>query len=229
MKRRILVVEDDASLARLISDNLVYEGFEVALATDGRRALKEKQAFRPDLVLLDVMLPGIDGFEVCKRLAQEKSRTGIIMLTARDQKGDKVHGLRLGADDYITKPFTLDTLDELLARVHAVLRRIHPSDDRVVIGKITFDFKRYTAVRDNEKLAFSQREIEVLQYMSERAGKVVSREELLRNVWGYQNVPLTRSVDNLIARLRLKIEPDPDSPRYIHTIYGDGYRLTPDN
>lgn len=226
MKRRILVVEDDASLARLISDNLIYEGFEVGLATDGRRALKECQTFKPDLVLLDVMLPGIDGFEVCRRMSSEQARTAIIMVTARDQKGDKVHGLRLGADDYITKPFTLD---ELLARVHAVLRRIHPSDDQVVLGDITFDFKRYTAIRKKEKLAFSQREIEVLHYMSERAGKVVSREELLRNVWGYQNVPLTRSVDNLIARLRLKIEPDPEHPRYIHTIYGDGYRLTPDN
>jgi len=226
MKRRILVVEDDASLARVISDNLIYEGFEVALANDGRRALKERQTFKPDLVLLDVMLPGMDGFEICRRLSEEQSRTAIIMLTARDQKTDKVHGLRLGADDYITKPFTLD---ELLARVHAVLRRVHPSEDQVTLGDITFDFKRYTATRENEKLAFSQREIEVLHYMSERAGKVVSREELLRNVWGYQNVPLTRSVDNLIARLRLKIEPDPEHPRYIHTIYGDGYRLTPDD
>ncbi len=225
MKRRILVVEDDASLARVLCDNLVYEGFEVALAADGKHALKERQVFKPDLVLLDLTLPGLDGFEVCRRLAEEQSRTAIIMLTARSQKEDKVQGLRLGADDYITKPFALD---ELLARIHAVLRRIHPSDNSLILGSLRIDFDRCAATRNNEKVTFSQREYEVLRYMNDRAGKVVTREELLRNVWGYQNVPLTRSVDNLVARLRWKIEPDPENPRYIHTAYGDGYRLTPD-
>jgi DNA-binding response OmpR family regulator len=226
MKRRILVVEDDASLARVLCDNLVYEGFDVALADDGRRALKEGQTFKPDLVLLDVTLPGLDGFEVCRRLTAEQSRTAIIILTARSQREDKVQGLTLGADDYITKPFALD---ELLARIHAVLRRVHPTDDSLVLGSLRIDFNRYSAARDSEEVAFSQRELDVLHYMSDRAGKVVTREELLRNVWGYQNVPLTRSVDNLIARLRWKIEPNPDNPRYIHTVYGDGYRLTPDH
>ena len=225
MKRRILVVEDDASLARVLCDNLVYEGFEVALAADGHRALKEHHIFKPDLVLLDLTLPGLDGFEVCRRLNQEQSGTGIIVLTARAQKEDKVQGLRLGADDYITKPFALD---ELLARVDAVLRRLHPADEGLVLGSLHIDFNRYSAERNNAKVAFSQREIEVLRYMSMRAGKVVTRDELLRNVWGYQNIPLTRSVDNLVARLRWKIEPDPENPRYIHTVYGDGYRLTLD-
>ena len=225
MKRRILVVEDDTSLARVLCDNLIYEGFEVALAADGHRALKEHDVFDPDLVLLDLTLPGLDGFEVCRRLNRQQSRTGIIVLTARAQKEDKVQGLRLGADDYITKPFALD---ELLARIEAVLRRVHPSDDGLMLGSLRIDFEHYTAERDNKKVAFSQREIEVLRYMSARAGRVVSRDELLRNVWGYQNIPLTRSVDNLIARLRWKIEPDPDNPRYIHTVYGDGYRLTLD-
>lgn len=225
MKRRILVVEDDASLARVLCDNLAYEGFDVALAGDGRRALKERVVFKPDLVLLDLALPGLDGFEVCRRLTEEQSRTAIIILTARSQREDKVQGLRLGADDYITKPFALD---ELLARIHAVLRRVHPTDGALVLGALRIDFNRYTAVRNNEKVALSQREIEVLHYMSDRAGKVVTREELLRDVWGYENVPLTRSVDNLVARLRWKIEPDPENPRYIHTVYGDGYRLTPD-
>jgi DNA-binding response OmpR family regulator len=223
MKRRILVVEDDASLARVLCDNLVYEGFDVALAGDGNRALKEHHAFDPDLVLLDLTLPGLDGFDVCRKINRDQSRTGIIILTARTQKSDKVQGLRLGADDYITKPFALD---ELLARIHAVLRRIHPIDQTLVLGSLRIDFSRYTAERNNDKVAFSQREIEVLRYMSDRAGKVVTREELLRNVWGYQNIPLTRSVDNLVARLRWKIEPDPDNPKYIHTVYGDGYRLT---
>ena len=225
MKRRILVVEDDVSLARVLCDNLVYEGFDVALAADGNRALKEHRVFNPDLVLLDLTLPGLDGFEVCRKLNREESRTGIIILTARTQKEDKLQGLRLGADDYITKPFALD---ELLARIEAVMRRLHPADDGLSLGSLHIDFNHYTAERNNEKVAFSQREIEVLRYMSARAGKVVTRDELLRNVWGYQNIPLTRSVDNLIARLRWKIEPDPDNPRYIHTVYGDGYRLTLD-
>jgi DNA-binding response OmpR family regulator len=223
MKRRILVVEDDTSLARVLCDNLVYEGFDVALAGDGHRALKEHEAFHPDLVLLDLTLPGLDGLEVCRRLTREQTRTGIIILTARTQNDDKVQGLRLGADDYITKPFALD---ELLARIEAVLRRVHPAEGDLVLGSLRIDFNRYTAQRNKQKVAFSQREIEVLRYMSARVGKVVSRDELLRNVWGYQNIPLTRSVDNLIARLRWKIEPDPDNPRYIHTVYGDGYRLT---
>jgi two-component system, OmpR family, alkaline phosphatase synthesis response regulator PhoP len=225
MKRRILVVEDDVSLARVLCDNLVYEGFDVALAADGNRALKEHRVFNPDLVLLDLTLPGLDGFEVCRKLNREQSRTGIIILTARTQKEDKLQGLRLGADDYITKPFALD---ELLARIEAVMRRLQPADDGLSLGSLHIDFNHYTAERNNEKVAFSQREIEVLRYMSARAGKVVTRDELLRNVWGYQNIPLTRSVDNLIARLRWKIEPDPDNPRYIHTVYGDGYRLTLD-
>jgi DNA-binding response OmpR family regulator len=224
MKRRILVVEDDASLARVLCDNLIYEGFEVALAADGHRALKENDVFNPDLVLLDLTLPGLDGLEVCRRLNREQSRTAIIILTARNQKEDKVQGLRLGADDYITKPFALD---ELLARIEAVMRRVHPAEDGIVLGSLRIDFNHYTALRNNQKVAFSQREIEVLRYMSARAGKVVTRDELLRNVWGYQNIPLTRTVDNLVARLRWKIEPDPDNPRYIHTVYGDGYRLTP--
>jgi DNA-binding response OmpR family regulator len=225
MKRRILVVEDDTSLARVLCDNLIYEGFEVALAADGPRALHEHGVFNPDLVLLDLTLPGLDGLEVCRKLNQEQSQTGIIILTARRQKEDKLQGLRLGADDYITKPFALD---ELLARIEAVLRRVHPVEDSLVLGSLRIDFNRYTAQRNNEKVSFSQREIEVLRYMSARSGKVVTRDELLRNVWGYQNIPLTRSVDNLIARLRWKIEPDPDNPRYIHTVYGDGYRLTLD-
>lgn len=225
MKRRILVVEDDASLARVLCDNLIYEGFDIALADDGPKALKQSQAFKPDVVLLDVALPGLDGFEVCRQLAEERSRMAIIMLTARNQRADKVHGLQLGADDYITKPFALD---ELLARIHAVLRRVRPNDDFLLLGSLRIDFGRCISVRGNEKVEFSQREFEVLRYMRDRSGKIVTREELLRNVWGYQNIPLTRSVDNLIARLRWKIEPDPEHPRYIHSVYGEGYRLTLD-
>ena len=209
----------------MLCDNLIYEGFAVALAGDGNGALKEHHIFNPDLVILDLTLPGLDGFDVCHKLSRDQSRTGIIILTARTQKDEKVQGLLLGADDYITKPFALD---ELFARIQAVLRRIHPVDQTLVLGSLRIDFNRCTAERNNEKVAFSQREIEVLHYMSDRIGKVITRDELLRNVWGYQNIPLTRSVDNLVARLRWKIEPDPDNPKYIHTVYGDGYRLTVD-
>jgi two-component system response regulator VicR len=224
-KRRVLVVEDDASLARVLLDNLVYEGFEVALAGDGEAALKKFGVFNPDLVILDLTLPRLDGLEVCRSLHAAHSRTGIIILTARTQKEDKIRGLRLGADDYITKPFALD---ELLARVQAVLRRMHPANEELILGSLRIDFNRCTAERNNETVPFSQREIEVLRYMSARVGEIVTRDELLRNVWGYQNVPLTRSVDNLIARLRSKIERDPENPHYILTMYGNGYRLALD-
>jgi DNA-binding response OmpR family regulator len=223
--KRILVVEDDVLLARALRDNLAYEGFEVALASDGHAVLKKVEAIRPELVLLDIMLPGLDGFEICRRLAQLPFRTAVIILTARSQKDDKLLGFQLGADDYVTKPFTLE---ELLARIHAVLRRVHPSANQLILGELSFDFSRYTAARGAQSAAFTQREMEVLHYMSDRAGNVVTREELLRKVWGYQNAPLTRCVDHLIARLRVKIEPDPRHPRYIHTAHGDGYRLTPD-
>jgi DNA-binding response OmpR family regulator len=224
MKRRILVVEDDVSLAKVLCDNLEYEGFQVSLSKDGESALAKAQAFRPDLVLLDLMLPRLSGFEVCEHLNREASATAIIIITARDQKDDKLQGFQLGADDYITKPFTLD---ELLARVHAVMRRVRPTTECLVLGQFRFDFTRYSATRGARRVTFTQREMEVLHFMSERSGKVVTREELLQKVWGYKNTPLTRCVDNLVARLRLKIEPDPHQPKYIQTVHGDGYRLSP--
>jgi len=225
MKRRILVVEDDVLLARALCDNLNFEGFDVALANDGHAALKKIDVHNPDLILLDLMLPGLSGFDICRRLTQRSSRTAVIIITARSQKEDKLLGFQLGADDYVTKPFTVE---ELLARVHAVLRRVHPTADTLVLGQFRFDFARYSVTRGNEPAAFTQREMEVLHYMSERPGMVVTREELLRKVWGYQNSPLTRCVDHLIARLRMKVEPDPRHPTYIHTAHGDGYLLTPD-
>jgi DNA-binding response OmpR family regulator len=226
MKRRILVVEDDVLLARALCDNLSYEGFDVALANDGRIALKKIESHKPDLVLLDIMLPALSGFEVCRHLAQQSLRTAVIIITARSRKEDKLLGFQMGADDYVTKPFTIE---ELFARIHAVLRRLHPTAGTLVLGQLSFDFKHYLASRGNQRASFTQREMEVLHYMSERQGTVVTREELLRKLWGYQNPPLTRCVDHLIARLRTKIEPDPRRPKYIHTVHGDGYRLTPEN
>jgi DNA-binding response OmpR family regulator len=226
MKQRILVVEDDVLLARALCDNLSYEGFDVALANDGRIALKKIESHKPDLVLLDIMLPALSGFEVCRHLAQQSLRTAVIIITARSRKEDKLLGFQMGADDYVTKPFTIE---ELFARIHAVLRRLHPTAGTLVLGQLSFDFKHYLASRGKQRASFTQREMEVLHYMSERQGTVVTREELLRKLWGYQNPPLTRCVDHLIARLRIKIEPDPRRPKYIHTVHGDGYRLTPEN
>ena len=224
MKKRILVVEDDASLARVLRDNLVFEGFDVEWVGDGHAAVTAARAFAPDLVVLDVMLPGRDGFELCGLLRQGGA-TPIIMLTARSQKSDKLRGLQLGADDYVTKPFDVE---ELMARVHAVLRRSSPEVGQVTLGMVAIDFLQRTVRRGREEVHLTHREFELLRYLAERQGRVVSRHELLREVWGYPDTPMTRSVDNAIARLRKKIEPDPGRPRFIHTVHGDGYTITPE-
>ena len=222
MKTRILVVEDDTSLAWVLRENLVFEGFEVDLVADGHLAVTAARDFLPDLVILDVMLPGRDGFELCP-LLRRGGATPIIMLTARGQKADKLKGLRLGADDYVTKPFDVE---ELMARVHAVLRRARPPVDDVSLGGVTIDFARMTVTHGRDELHLTHREFELLKYLVERQGRVVHRHELLREIWGYPDAPTTRSVDNAIARLRKKIEPDPARPRFIHTARGDGYMIT---
>ena len=225
MTKRILIVEDDASIARVVQDNLAFDGFEVECQANGREALVHVRRFKPDLVLLDLMLPGIDGLEICRALSQATERIPVIIITARTQKDDRVLGLELGADDYVTKPFALD---ELLARVHAVLRRTQPHPANLVLGEITFDFQRMSATRAGKPLSLTDRELAVIRRLAERVGHVVTRDELLRIVWGYVDTPVTRTVDNLIVRLRRKIEPDPKQPRFIRTAHGDGYRLTPD-
>ncbi len=222
MKKRILVVEDDTSLAWVLRENLAFEGFEVELVADGHKAVDAARDFLPDLVVLDVMLPGRDGFDLCA-LLRRGGATPIIMLTARGQKADKLKGLRLGADDYVTKPFDVE---ELMARVHAVLRRVRPPVDDVSLGGVTIDFARMTVTHGRDELHLTHREFELLKYLVERQGRVVHRHELLREIWGYPDAPTTRSVDNAIARLRKKIEKDPARPRFIHTVRGDGYLIT---
>jgi len=224
MKKRVLVVEDDAALARVLRDNLAFEGFVVECVGDGNLAVTAARAFAPDLVILDVMLPGRDGFELCGLLRQG-GRTPIIMLTARGQKADKIKGLALGADDYVTKPFDVE---ELMARVHAVLRRSSQPIDTVALGPVTVDFRQMTVRHGRDEVHLTHREFALLQYLADRQGRVVSRNELLREIWGYPDTPATRSVDHAIARLRKKIEADPGRPRYIHTVHGDGYTLTPE-
>ena len=222
MPKRVLVVEDDVAISRLLQDNLLYEGFQVECATDGKQALDRAQSFAPDLVLLDLMLPARSGFEVCEAMCSKAHRPAIIVLTARREDRDKVRALNLGADDYVTKPFALD---ELLARVNAVLRRSQPALASIVMGSIVVDFRQSRAFKSGVNFDLRPREIEILRHLAERQGKIVTREELLRLVWGYEHVPLTRTVDIAIARLRRKIEPDPHHPQYLRTAHRDGYSL----
>lgn len=222
MKKRLLVVEDDPSLARVLTDNLRFAGYDVAHVDDGSEVVSRVRSYAPDLVLLDVMLPGKDGFSLLG-LIRQGGRTPVIMLTARDQKPDKLAGLELGADDYITKPFDFE---ELQARIRAVLRRARRIVVRLTLGDAEIDFEGFTATRHGRDLRLSRREFDLLLYLAEREGSVVPRSELLREVWGFPEEPTTRAVDYAIRRLRLKIEPDPRQPRYIHTGHGDGYSLT---
>ncbi|MCX6550682.1 MAG: response regulator transcription factor [Acidobacteria bacterium] len=224
MKKRILVVEDDEALGWMLCDNLTFEGFEVQHVGDGNLALTVAREFAPDLVVLDVMLPGRDGFDLVGLLRQS-GPVPIIMLTARGQKADKLKGLKLGADDYVTKPFDIE---ELMARVHNVLRRSSPEVQQLILGRVTIDFQSMTARHGRGELHVTNRELVLLRYLAERPGRVVSRHELLREVWGYPDMPTTRLVDNAIARLRKKIEPDPGNPRFVHTVRGDGYTITPE-
>ena len=223
--KRIMIIEDDKAIARLVCDNLQFDGFTVECCETGAEAISAVNRFAPDLVLLDIMLPnGPDGFQLCRTLTQRVQRTAVIIMTARAQKEDRVRGLTLGADDYIIKPFALE---ELLARVHAVLRRTQPRLDHLKLGETTVDFRQLRAHRNACELSLTDREFEILRHLAERAGSVVSRDELLHLVWGYsESPPLTRTVDNFIFRLRTKIEPDPRRPRFIRTAYGGGYRLT---
>jgi DNA-binding response OmpR family regulator len=225
MAHRILIVEDDTTLSVVLRDSLAYEGFVVECASDGPQGISAARARRPDLVLLDVMIPGLDGFDVCDVLNRESERLPIIMLTARAQPDDKIRGLELGADDYVTKPFVLD---ELLARIRAVLRRTTSARPTIKLGDVVVDFSRRRAFRGRTPLELTPREFAVLWQLAEHAGAAVSRDELLRTVWGYRQPPLTRTVDIFVARLRRKIEPDPRHPRYVRTAHGDGYCLVVD-
>lgn len=221
MAKTILVVEDEPTLRETLAEALEADGFRAIQAGDGRTALELFRSDSPDLVLLDLMLPELSGLEVTRQIRAE-SNVPIVMLTARDAEVDKVVGLELGADDYVTKPFALD---ELLARVHAVLRRTKPPIEQLKLGKTIIDFKGLKAYKGTQRVELTDREFEILHCLAERAGQVVTRDELLHLVWGYADTPLTRTVDNFIFRLRHKLEPDPKHPIYIRKAYGDGYRL----
>jgi two-component system alkaline phosphatase synthesis response regulator PhoP len=224
--RKVLIVEDDQAMAVALRDGFAYEGFAVQVARDGADGLRLASERELDLVILDVMLPKMNGLDVCKQLRNDGKNTPIIMLTARGQEIDKVLGLKTGADDYVTKPFSFL---ELMARVEAVLRRATApveAIDQITFGDIEMCFNKYEATKGGQALELSPREFKMMRYFVEHRGDVVSRDQLLDAVWGYDYLPLTRTVDMHIAKLRQKIEDTPSDPHYIITVHRVGYKFT---
>jgi len=224
---RILVVEDDPAILRGLSDNLRLESYEVVTAADGEAGDRLAHEARPDLIVLDLMLPKLSGYELCRRLRSEGLTTPILMLTARGEEADRVLGLDLGADDYVTKPFSVR---ELLARIRALLRRAHPPralPDEVRFGDVVVDFRSYEAKKGGAPVDMTPKEFRLLRLLAARAGEVVTRGELLEDVWGYETLPNTRTVDNHVASLRAKLEPDASGTRHIQTVHAVGYKFVP--
>lgn len=225
--RTILVVEDDAALAMGLCDTLEFEGFRVVHASTGKEGVHQAREAHPDVVILDLMLPDINGYQVCADIRRSDPRVPIVMLTARSLESDKIRGLDAGADDYVTKPFSVG---ELVARVRAVLRRasrVLPDAASFAIGDATIDPAGHTLRRGEETIDLSFYEVELLKLLHERAQQAVSREEILDKIWGVDASPTNRTVDNFVVKLRKKIEAHPDKPRHILTVYGYGYKLVP--
>jgi DNA-binding response OmpR family regulator len=224
-RRRILVIEDEPDIARGLRDALEFEQFDVTTTGHGRDGIRLLREEGADLVILDLMLPDVNGFTVCEDIRQSHPVVPIIMLTARSQETDKIRGLEAGADDYVTKPFSVG---ELVARINAMFRRLHrstTSDETIQIGQATIFPRRHELVRNRRTVALSFYEVEILRLLHERAGEPVSREEILEKIWGISGYVSSRSVDNFVVKLRKKIEEDASSPRHIVTIYGTGYKL----
>ena len=234
MSKRILIVEDEKNIVDILSFNLTREGYETLEAYDGQAGLQLALEQNPDLILLDLMLPKMDGFDVCRNLRKENRSTPVIMLTAREEETDKVLGLELGADDYITKPFSMR---ELLARVKANIRRNEmvtgasvpaPSGNRMELGRISIDPDQMVVYKDGRALELTQREYELVKFLAAQPGKVFSREALMEHVWNYEGyVGDVRAVDVAVRRLREKVEDDPAQPQIIVTRRGQGYLLSP--
>lgn len=223
-QKHILIIEDDPAMQRGIKDNLEIEGYKVSCAATSKSGM-EKATENIDLIILDVMLPDGNGIELCKQLRGKGIIQPVLMLTARSEEMDKVVGLESGADDYIVKPFSLR---ELLARIHAHLRRLQLREaetEHVKIGVADIDFKRHVLLRNGKEIETSAKEMDMLHFFVMNRGKVISRDTLLSEIWGYNDPVITRTVDNFIMRLRKKIEPDPSTPKYLLTIHGSGYKL----
>jgi len=225
--QKILVVEDEPEMARGLKDILEFEGYQVATAASGREGLQAVTREAPDCIILDVMLPDVSGCQVCEQIRRQKINTPIIMLTAKAQDYDKIRGLEVGADDYLTKPFSVG---ELLARVMALLRRSirYTRDvDVVRVGSSRVDVKHFTVQRGKKEHPLSHYEVELFKLLYANVNQPVTRDEILNRVWGTENYPTNRTVDNFIVKLRKKIEEDYRSPKHILTIYGVGYKLSP--
>jgi DNA-binding response OmpR family regulator len=223
--KRILIVEDDASILRLLIDTLKAERFDITTASDGEAGYKIARQKKFDLIILDVMLPSMDGFEICKNLRNNNITSPILMLTAKGEEVDKVVGLEIGADDYMTKPFGVR---ELIARVHALLRRqaeICSLVQETTIGDLYVNFKEQEIRKGKKILSMRAKEFQLLRYFVEREGEVISRSRLLDDVWGYEVTPTTRTVDNYILSIRKKIESDPAHPKHLLTIHTVGYKF----
>jgi len=231
--KKILIVEDDASIVLGLESALQDDGYETLTARTGPEGLRLAKERRPDLLILDLMLPGMSGLEICKRLRDEGLKTPVIMLTSKAEENDKVLGLELGADDYVTKPFGLR---ELLARVKARLRReetISPQEsetksEKYRFGDVVVDFKRHEVHKAEKLQELTNREFRLLEYFILHPGEILTRDRLLEEIWGYEVYPTTRTVDNHILRLRKHIESDPENPRYIKTVRGAGYLFEKD-
>lgn len=229
MKKKILVIEDEPGISMAVKDELEFEGFDVELVEDGLTGLESIRGTVPDLVILDLMLPGKNGFEICREVRNNGIAVPIIMLTARTQEADKVRGLDLGADDYVTKPFNLA---ELVARVRAVLRRYDQSSpeaqqksDALQVGQLRLDLKRHQLFKGRETVELTQTEFRLLEMLLRRVGEVITRDEFLNSVWGEDVYVTHRTVDTHMATLRKKIEEDPNRPQYILSVRGAGYKL----
>jgi DNA-binding response OmpR family regulator len=226
MKEKILVIEDEEELVKGLKLNLVFEGYDVIWALDGQEGFNKALKEAPDLVLLDIMLPKKDGLEVCRELRQRNVTIPIIMLTAKGGEVDKVVGLEIGADDYITKPFSVR---ELIARVKAHLRRGDKEEKSAPsvyrFDDIEIDFIHFKVRRNGKEFDLTSLEVEILKYFVAHRGEVVTRENLLDKIWGYESYPSTRTIDNHILKLRKKLEEDPARAKYIFSVYGEGYRF----
>jgi two-component system alkaline phosphatase synthesis response regulator PhoP len=226
--KRILIVEDDDSILLGLENVLRDEGYEIHSTKSGQEGYQLAKEIAPDLMILDLMLPGMSGFEICKRIRDEGMKIPIVVLTAKAEENDKVFGLELGADDYITKPFSIR---ELLARVKAHLRREEfataGGDESVLdefkFGEVVVNLKRHEVIKGGERQDLTNREFLLLKYFIQHQGELLTRDRLLDDIWGYDVYPTTRTVDTHVRRLRKHIEPDPDEPRYIKTVHGAGY------
>jgi len=221
----VLIVEDDPAILRGLQESLRRERYDVLSAIDGETGYRLAVEKKPDLVILDVMLPRMTGFEFCRKFRAERFRAPILMLTARGEEGDRVLGLDLGADDYMTKPFSVR---EFLARVRALLRRNERSDElpaEIRFNDVVVDFRRCEALRRGEPVELTRKEYGVLRLLAAKAGEVVTRDDLLNGVWGYESYPTTRTIDVHIAMLRAKLEENPAEPQRLITVHGIGYKL----